>query len=347
MERCGNFQLLGDSLDLSANPSLLARAISAAGVPIIIFDADNRVIWTNCAFTDRYGLGPQTGLQIEYAQSEDSAGCAPGSTSACSCTSLHGSVRRSRLTGTGADGSGFRADARVSPLNSEAAATHFVAVLDDTAQSSAAHETDKKRPVHDELTGLVCRSHVVGLLQSALEAPPDHSQPLAVLFIDLDGFKAINDAFGHHTGDCLLKAVAARLGGAVRFTDTAARFGGDEFLVLLPAVDGRSAARQISMHIVQQLRQPFAIDQGLHYISASVGVAFYPDHGRTAESLIIRADEAMYQAKARGGNQLAVAARRTNLVQQTGFRPIQSNNATLKTRSTARRQRPPSNLRNV
>jgi diguanylate cyclase (GGDEF)-like protein len=346
MDRYGNVQLFVDSTESCADSALLALAVSFAGVPMAIFDADHRIIWTNGAFTNFYGLVPAAGMAIEYAQSQQDASGTHVSTSAYSGAGPPHSEGRRRLTGLRADGSRFVADAHVSPFCYEGGAIHSVAVFYETAHSSTSLDEKKKQPMQDELTGLACRSHVVGVLESALETPPDHSHLLAVLFIDLDGFKAINDAFGHHIGDRLLKAVAARLAGVVRFTDIVARFGGDEFLVLLPAVDGRSAARQIGMHIVEQLRHPFAIDQGLHHITASVGVAFYPDHGRTAESLLIRADEAMYRAKARGGNQLATGTRRTNLVQQTGFRPIQSINAAFRTDSSSRRQRPPHSPRN-
>lgn len=347
MERYGNWHMPWESRDFSSAPSLLVLAISAAAAPIVIVNGDNRVVWTNCAFTDLYGLAQNAILEIDYAQLETAAGYAFASNSPLRCEGFPNGGRRTRLTGSRADGSRFSADAHVSRLTSEGAPTHFVAVIYDATQSSTAQAAEKRRAVQEELTGLACRSHVLELLQSALAAPPDVRQLLAVLFIDLDGFKGINDSFGHHVGDCLLKAVAARLVGVVRFTNTVARFGGDEFLILLPTVDGRSAAKQIGAHIVQQLGQPFAIGKGLHHISASVGIAFCPDHGQTAESLVICADEAMYRAKGRGGNQLAVAARRTDLVQPTGFQPIQSRNASFKTINTRRHQRPPSTIRNV
>ena len=322
MEHQGNWKLRGDSSALRSDMSLLTRAIAAAGEPILIVDVDDRIVWANRAFSELCGLPTNIVPEIKCEMFDPLPAYAIARNSARHCDSSASRTELTRLTGSRADGTRFIAEAVVTPMMSDGAVTHFVAVIHDVTQTAAALEKEKVRTSQDELTGLACRSHILGLLHSAFMAPQKPRQVLAVLFIDLDGFKRINDSFGHHVGDCLLKAVAARLAGVVRGSDTVARLGGDEFLIFLPAVCRRKSARQIGTHIVQQLSRPFAIGQALHHVSASVGIAFRPDHGETAELLVIRADEAMYLAKGRGGNQVAVATHRRDSVHQTRFQPV-------------------------
>lgn len=299
-----------NSSDLPSDPSLLLLAIASAGAPILIADADERIVWANRAFSEFSGLPKHTVTtltsgtwgRIDRQPDRDNPLLRSDGESE--------QIGRTRLCGTRSDGTAFVAEAVVTPLlNGDGAVTHFVTVMHDVTQSCTALEQARIRAMQDDLTGVACRSHIEGVLHAALEAPRKPHQLLALLFIDLDGFKRINDSFGHLVGDSLLKAVAARLAGLVRCSDTVARFGGDEFLVLIPTVSGRKAAKVIGTHIVQQLAQPFAIGPALHHISASVGIAFWPDHGPTAELLLSDADKAMYRAKSRGGNQMAVATR--------------------------------------
>lgn len=310
MECHGILNLRRNTPDLPVDASLLSLAIADAGAPILIADADDRIVWANRAFSELSGLP----AHVVTGMKTGSFGRAVGhKNSAKFPLKYYGDrqqAKRTSLTGTRSDGTHFVAEAVVTALsNAHGVVTHFVTVLHDVTQSAAALEDARSRATQDELTGVACRSHIVELLHAAFAAPKNTHQFLAVLFIDLDGFKRINDSFGHLVGDCLLKAVAARLAGVVRRSDTVARFGGDEFLIFLPSVSGRKAARKIGTHIVQQLAQPFAIGPVLHHISASVGMAFRPDHAPTAELLLTRADEAMYRAKAKGGNQIAVATR--------------------------------------
>lgn len=304
----GNLNLRFETSYLPVEESLLLLAITEAGAPILIVDKEDCIVWSNRAFSELTGLAPHIAAGMTCA----SLGHAEGRTnddmlSRC-CVSCPEQVDRMRLTGTRTDGTVFIAEAVVTPLNDGAGTvTHYVTVMHDVTQSALALETARRHATRDELTGVASRSHIVELLRAACRAFKSQNQLLAVLFIDLDGFKIVNDSFGHHVGDCLLTAVASRLVGVVRCSDTVARFGGDEFLVLLPTVPGREAAKQIGTHIVHQLSQPFAIGTGMHYISASVGIAFLPDHGETAELLLMRADAAMYLAKGRGGNRVAIA----------------------------------------
>lgn len=314
------FNLGGDLCGGPINPALLLTAIATVRSPIFIVDTEDRVVWSNGAFNELCGSPANIVAELKGARfpRRDSA--------ATVADNIHNSrsdckLDQIRLAGRRADGSVFIAEAAVTPLlNSQGAVSHFVTVMHDITQSATALERERTRLTRDELTGLSCRSHILGLLRSALgEHSPAH-EILAVLFIDLDGFKKINDSYGHHIGDRLLQAVAARLVSVVRCSDTVSRYGGDEFLILLPAVSAREAAQQIGNHVIQQLAQPFAIENVIHHISASVGIAFHPGHGTTVELLLTRADEAMYAAKGQGGNRIAVATSRGGDMREVGIK---------------------------
>jgi len=120
------------------------------------------------------------------------------------------------------------------------------------------------------------------------------------MFIDLDGFKNVNDSFGHETGDRILKMTAERLLKTVRKSDTVARIGGDEFLVIQTEVDDKAAAAHVAGKIVQQLSVPFDLDGNEIKIGASIGIAMYPAHGDNSRELIKKADDAMYRTKSLG-----------------------------------------------
>ncbi len=159
---------------------------------------------------------------------------------------------------------------------------------------------------YDPLTGLPNRCLFwERLAQSLLRARRDH-QHVAVLWIDLDGFKAINDCWGHTTGDELLQQAAVRMNGRMRESDTVARMGGDEFAVILPGLVEGGAVEPVAVDLAALLAQPFALRRGVGKISASIGVAMYPLHAQDSETLVRYADLAMYAAKYAGKNQVAV-----------------------------------------
>lgn len=160
---------------------------------------------------------------------------------------------------------------------------------------------------HDGLTGLPNRALFADRLQQALAQAQRDQSRLAVMFVDLDGFKPVNDTYGHQAGDGLLMAVAQRMQACVRHTDTVGRVGGDEFVVLLPLVVSVQAAKIVADKICQSLSQVMVVDGHELVISASVGVAIYPDHASDQFALLRQADEAMYLAKNSGGNQVHIA----------------------------------------
>lgn len=156
---------------------------------------------------------------------------------------------------------------------------------------------------YDTLTNLPNRDLFQDRLIQAIEIAHESHQCVALLFLDLDGFKEINDTYGHLIGDLILKAVAQRLNGCLRSSDTVARLGGDEFVVLLPAVPMAHDVTRVANKILSTLCQSFALEGQLIYLTTSIGISLFPQDGTDLESLLNAADSAMYQAKQAGKNQ--------------------------------------------
>jgi diguanylate cyclase (GGDEF)-like protein/PAS domain S-box-containing protein len=165
---------------------------------------------------------------------------------------------------------------------------------------------------HDSLTGLPNRALLTDRLERAMLAAQRGGTRLAVMFIDLDRFKTINDSLGHLTGDHLLREVASRLCRAVRMSDTVARLGGDEFVVLVPGVHAADECRQIGDKIIEALSAPFPFEGRSLHISPSIGICLYPEDGADVEALMRNADAAMYHAKASGRNNYQFFTQRMN-----------------------------------
>lgn len=153
---------------------------------------------------------------------------------------------------------------------------------------------------HDMLTGLPNRLLFNDRLRQALLGAQREGNRLAVIFFDLDRFKPVNDTHGHAVGDLLLQQVATRVRGALRASDTLARIGGDEFVVLLPRIGAAPDARRVAEDILKELNRPFITEEHRLEISGSIGVAVYPDSGSNADELMRSADQAMYDAKLQG-----------------------------------------------
>jgi diguanylate cyclase (GGDEF)-like protein/PAS domain S-box-containing protein len=185
--------------------------------------------------------------------------------------------------------------------NHHGVVTHFVATYTDITLRKAAEDEIKQLAFYDPLTQLPNRRLLNDRLHQAVIQAKRDQKRLAVMFIDLDKFKPVNDAFGHQTGDDLLRAVAQRLQASVRESDTVARIGGDEFVLLLPIIDNAEDAMAVAEKVHHALTQPFTLPKGqIVNISSSTGIAIYPDHGHDETELTKHADAAMYRAKAAG-----------------------------------------------
>ncbi len=161
--------------------------------------------------------------------------------------------------------------------------------------------------MHDHLTGLANRTYLLEQMQKALDMAERNGHQIGLLFLDLDHFKTINDNHGHETGDLVLQELAARLRTVIRHSDTVARHGGDEFVILMSKVDGLDGAKAVAEKTLAAITKPIEANGRIFRVGASIGISLYPDHGVTADDLQRAADDAMYQAKDGGRDQVSVA----------------------------------------
>lgn len=188
----------------------------------------------------------------------------------------------------------------------------YEGTVEDITERRLYHMRIEHQANYDNLTGLANRSLLQDRLQQALLTSASSGRRIAVAFVDLDRFKFINDSLGHHVGDELLKAVAARLKSCVRECDTVARLGGDEFVLLINGHTGPEYVRQLMEKMLATVAQPWVIDQGEFLVSCSIGVALHPDDGEEALTLLKHADSAMYRAKDSGRNNFQFFTRELN-----------------------------------
>jgi diguanylate cyclase (GGDEF)-like protein len=154
----------------------------------------------------------------------------------------------------------------------------------------------------DSLTGLPNRKLLMGLLEQVLKKAQLKGSIVALMFLDLDGFKGVNDTYGHEMGDLLLKSVAQRLTNCIRQSDTVARLGGDEFIVLLCGAQNISNVIKIADTIIQKLNEEFNINNTSINIGASIGISIFPNNTSNPDEMLQMADKAMYEAKNDGKN---------------------------------------------
>lgn len=193
------------------------------------------------------------------------------------------------------------AELRSSSIEWNGEAAYLLAIYDVTERHHA-EEAIRHQAVHDDLTGLPNRVNFRESLGKAMERAAPMNQGLAVLFIDLDRFKDVNDTLGHAAGDELLKTVAGRLRGAVRSGDVVARMGGDEFTILLEGVDDHETALQVGEKLRAAISAPIDVAARTLIPKATIGLSLYPEDGTDTSALLMRADTAMYNAKAGGRN---------------------------------------------
>ncbi len=206
------------------------------------------------------------------------------------------------------DGSRFVAGVTSAPLTRGGVVIGTVIAFRDITEIRQQQEEIRHLAYHDTLTGLPNRRLLLDRLEMALARARRHATRLALMYVDLDNFKEVNDSTGHEGGDELLRQVATHLGWMVRETDTVTRQGGDEFIILLPDIGNQHQAEEIAGRLVSRLAEPFSVLGHEVSISVSVGLAFYPDNAGDIDSLMNAADGAMYEAKRSGKNRYVISA---------------------------------------
>jgi diguanylate cyclase (GGDEF)-like protein/PAS domain S-box-containing protein len=213
---------------------------------------------------------------------------------------------RRELTGRRLDGALFPLELALSEIALAPGPSKFTAVVRDITERKTWESRIYTLAYSDSLTGLPNRLLLRDRLEHAIAAAQRNRTQVGVLFIDLDHFKSINDSYGHHVGDQLLREIADRTKGCVREIDTVCRLGGDEFVLVLPDLHGAADAGAVARKLLGVLSHPYRIDGRELTITPTVGVSIYPDHGADADTLIRNADSAMYHAKESGKNSFRV-----------------------------------------
>ncbi|MDD2722288.1 MAG: diguanylate cyclase [Gallionella sp.] len=218
-------------------------------------------------------------------------------------TILSGKAWRGDLVNRRRDGSTYTVVQNITPLyDDQNHLSHFLAVHQDISEQKELEREIEYLAYHDVLTGLPNRVLFQDRLQSAINQARRDKAGFALFFIDLDGFKQVNDTLGHLAGDRLLQIVAERLRACVREADTVARLSGDEFTVLLRDSSDIEGLQRVADKLIESIAQPYEVFESRASVTASIGISLYPDHAQGMEKLLIYADEAMYSAKQAGKN---------------------------------------------
>ena len=281
---------------------LYARIFANNGEAIVITDQNNCIVAINPAFTRL------TGFEIDELRGQNPRVLASGRTPAETYRSLWSHLSETdfwigELWDRHKDGSEHPKSAAISAIRDEhGVVTHYMASCIDITERKAAQEQVEYLARHDVLTGLINRHDLESRMEQALRFALRDGSKLAVMFIDLDRFKTVNDSLGHHVGDRLLAQVAPRLLACVRDSDIVARLGGDEFVVVLTDLAAALDAASIAGSILQSLAEPYLVEGHTLNSSTSIGVSVFPQDGSDTGSLMKAADTAMYHAKAQGRN---------------------------------------------
>lgn len=301
-------QAVAESLERYANVKemdtrLFGAVLLASPDPIHVLDLEGRFLYANKATCDLFGLasseiiGKSTfDLGFPYASDFQRN---------LEKVIAERSSYRGRLVHTFASGEGDRFEYLLAPVLGEDERTEsVVCICRDVTTQALAEEEAWHNAHHDLLTGLPNRRLFMDRLEQEIKHANRSSLPLAVLFMDLDGFKDVNDSQGHEAGDRLLSDVAQRLTDCVRDDDTVARLGGDEFCVILVEAKQRSGVELVAQTIIEALAMPFDIGPKPVHVSVSVGIAFYPGDAACPNALLEAADRAMYSAKKAGSSRM-------------------------------------------
>ncbi len=301
-------QAVAESLEQYANVKemetrLFGAILLASPDPIYALDLEGRFVYANKATADLFALAPEeiigkSAFDLGFSFASDFQ-------RNLEKVIADQSTYRGRFAHTFASGQGEKFEYFLAPVLDEHRNTEgAVCVSRDITEQALAEEQVWHNAHHDILTGLPNRRLFLDRLEQEVKHAHRSSLPLAVLFMDLDGFKEVNDSLGHEAGDRLLSDVAERLTDCVREDDTVARLGGDEFAVILTGANQRRGVQLVAQTIVDALGKPFHIAQKLVQISVSIGITIYPQDAAAPLALLGAADKAMYRAKKAGSNRL-------------------------------------------
>lgn len=270
---------------------------------MIVTDAQSKILRVNDAFTQISGYAAEEVMgktpRILQSGRHDASFYASMWTAISTAGVWHGEIWSRRK-----DGEVYPEQITITAIKDRTEqVTHYVAVLRDITERKRLENEVAQLAFFDTLTQLPNRRLFNDRLGQSLTRAQREKSSLALMFIDLDKFKPINDSYGHETGDWMLQTVARRIESSLRASDTAARMGGDEFLVLLPDLQSNDDALAVAEKIRKALEQPVVMLSGVTLLaSASIGIAIYPDQAKTKEDLLRLGDRAMYEAKNAGGN---------------------------------------------
>lgn len=223
-------------------------------------------------------------------------------------TILDGKEWRGEYLNKRKDGEEYWVAASISSIfNTIGEISYFVCVQEDITEKKKAEEEIRYLANHDALTELPSLRLGKDRLEHAITIAKRKKNKVALMFIDLDGFKAVNDTLGHEAGDMVLRVTATRLRDSVREMDTVARIGGDEFIIILSELQDNEGLAKVARRIIEAVRQEIRIEEHMASIGASVGIALYPDHAKNSDELLREADKAMYQVKKAGKNNFSFA----------------------------------------
>jgi len=280
---------------------LLANAIAHIADGIMILDAGRRIVAVNQAFTMITGYTPEEVVGHLFTRPQTLK--IPGPTlysiwaDARTVGRWEGEVWNVRK-----NGELYTVRLSLSAVHDERRGKvgHYIAVFNDISPHKVHEERLKHLATHDPLTGLPNRPEFERFCREAMARARRYGHRLAVLYIDLDKFKPVNDTHGHVAGDELLRALSVRMQQLMRETDIVARIGGDEFSVLLADLDDVSRSYIVACKLVDMLSQPVVSQRGTHTVGASIGISTYPDDGNDPQTLLRLADAAMYRVKQGG-----------------------------------------------
>jgi diguanylate cyclase (GGDEF)-like protein/PAS domain S-box-containing protein len=283
-------------------PVLYRQVFEHATEGIVIADARRRVVAVNAAYTEL------TGCSMADASGRRPAVLRAGARPGAGYRTIWRAVRQSGQWQGEIDCRTSAGEARPQRLTIRAlrdgpgGVTHYAAFFSDITERKAEQDRISFLAQHDALTGLANRNLLDDRLGQALASAHRQGGQVALLFLDLDRFKVINDSLGHKVGDLLLCSVGARLKSQLRQEDTVARHGGDEFVLVIPRFDRPDMPAHVAQKLISAMAAPFDIEGERFTIGASIGISMYPADAGDGEKLIRNADSAMYRAKARGGN---------------------------------------------